>query len=357
MRPRRGDSAILAGVTLGLKPLRIGDLRIEFPVTLAALAGYTDLPYRLACRELGAHCCATEMMLDRLLLHRGKHLRWMLARDEADRPLVGQLLGSDPETMAAAAGKLCREGFDVVDLNFACPVKKALKRRRGGHFLRAPEYAVAVTRAVLGAAERPVTLKLRRRFAEADSDDAFWRIAEAAFDAGAAAICVHARSVEAKYTGRADWGFLAEVKDRFPDRTVLGSGDVLRPDDALAMFRETGVDGVTAARGALGNPWFFRQVRRRVEGKPPGRPSVDEQRGVLLRHLRRACDVYGWRRGGKVMRRCGIKYARMHPRPVEVRAAFIEARGTEDCIAVLDEHYDRDPERVITAAKPGGRQR
>src|SRR5512140_3388507 len=224
-------------------PLRIGAVVIDFPVGLGALAGYSDLPYRLICRSLGAPYAITEAMLDRQVLLEGK-LRKRLVR------------------LAAAARALDRMGFDIVDLNFACPVRKVVSHKRGGALMNDPGRALATVHAVVAAVPgRPVTLKLRRAFRDADrAHESFWTIARGAFEAGASAIAVHPRSVEQKYTGRADWGFLAEVRRAFPGRTILGSGDVSNPAEALRMMAETGVDGVLAARGAIGNPWFFAQA-------------------------------------------------------------------------------------------------
>lgn len=309
-------------------------------MVLASLAGYSDLPYRLICRRYGAPFCATEMLLDRSLLASPKLRNRLLQITPQDHPLAGQLIGNDPATLAAAAGVLCERGADVVDLNFACPVRKALARRRGGYLMQQVERAVGITRAVIAAAGCPVTLKLRRAFGQAHTPrDSFYRIAEAAFDAGAAAICVHARSVEVKYAHPADWAFLAQAREHFRDRTLIGSGDVLTPAAALEMLEQTGVNGVAVARGALGNPWFFRQVRDLAEGRPPYRPSLAEQREVLGGHFAHACEVYGAKRGPKIMRKFGIKYARLHPMPREVRAAFSEVRDREQWTAVLEEWY------------------
>jgi len=321
------------------RAFQIGDVQAEFPVVLAALAGYSDLAYRLICRRRGAEYCTTEMMLDRMLLVGGKLRRRLVRLTDEDHPVAGQIVGNEPEAMAAAAQVLCEMGFDVVDLNFACPVRKALRRGRGGALMAEPERAVEIVRAVAASSTRPVTLKLRRRFAHADGDDAFWRIAEAAFDAGAAGICVHARSVEQKYFGPADWPFLAEVKRRFADRAILGSGDVLQPADAIAMYEQTGVDAVTVARGCLGNPWFFRQVRDLAAGREPYRPSLAEQRDVLRGHFERSRDLYGEKRAAAHMRKFGIKYARLHPRPRDVRMAFVTVKNAGQWQAVLEKHY------------------
>ena len=324
-----------------LKPLRIGALEIDFPVVLAALAGYSDLSYRLICRSLSAPYAATEAMLDRFVHVEGKLQRKLLRLDPADHPVAGQIMGNDPEVMAGAAAVLRDKGLDVVDLNFACPVRKVLGRRRGGAMMDRPELALDIVRAVLKAVpDRPVTLKLRRSFREADTAcESFWRIARGAFDAGVAAICVHARSVELKYRGTADWDFLARVKAAFPDRTVIGSGDVLTAADALEMIRRTGVDGVACARGAIGNPWIFRQARDIAAGREPMKPSVAEQRELIERHYGMTCELYGPGLGLKILRSFGFKYAKLHPEPGKVRAAYVSVKTEDDWRRMLDAFY------------------
>ena len=322
-------------------PLRIGAVPIDFPVGLGALAGYSDLPYRLICRSLGAPYGITEAMLDRQVLLEGKLRKRLIRLDPADHPVAGQIMGVEPETMAEAARSLDRMGFDIVDLNFACPVRKVVSHRRGGALMNDPERALATVRAVVAAVPgRPVTLKLRRAFRDSDlAHESFWTIARGAFEAGASAIAVHARSVEQKYAGRADWGFLAEVKRAFPERTILGSGDVTSPAEALRMMAETGVDGVLAARGAIGNPWFFAQARDLAAGRSPRQPSLDEQREVIYRHYRLACEAYDPRRGLKILRHFSLQYARMHPRRTELRNALVKVRTEEEWRAVVDTFY------------------
>jgi tRNA-dihydrouridine synthase B len=324
-------------------PLRIGTVAIDFPVGLGALAGYSDLPYRLICRSLGAPYCITEAMLDRQVLLEGKLRKRLIRLDPADHPVAGQIMGIEPETMADAARSLDRMGFDVIDLNFACPVRKVVSHKRGGALMNDPERALATVRAIVAAVPgRPVTLKLRRAFRDADrAHESFWAIACGAFDAGASAIAVHARSVEQKYRGRADWGFLAEVKRAFPDRTILGSGDVSHPAEALRMMTETGVDGVLAARGAIGNPWFFAQARDLAAGRPPRLPALDEQREVIYRHYRLACEAYDPRRGLKILRHFSLQYAKMHPRRTDLRNALMKVRTEEEWRGVIDAFYGR----------------
>lgn len=328
-------------MTSPAKLLRIGSVAVDFPVVLGALAGYSDLPYRLVCRSLGSPYAITEAMLDRQVLLEGKLRKRLVKLDPADHPVAGQIMGVEPETMAEAARALDRLGFDVVDLNFACPVRKVVSHKRGGALMNDPDRALATVRAVVAAVPgRPVTLKLRRAFKDdAGSEDVFWKIARGAFEAGAAAIAVHARTVEQKYTGRADWAFLAAVKREFPGRTVLGSGDVMRPPDALRLLEETGVDGVLAARGAIGNPWFFEQARDLAAGRTPRQPGLEEQRDVIYRHYRLACEAYDPRRGLKMLRHFSLQYAKMHPRRTDLRNALVAVRTEDEWRAVIDAFY------------------
>jgi nifR3 family TIM-barrel protein len=324
-----------------LRPMKIGGIAIDFPVVLGALAGYSDMPYRLICRLCSAPYCATEAMLDHQILEESKLRRRLVELDDADHPVAGQILGSDPAIMARAAIVLREKGFDVIDLNFACPVRPVVAKKRGGYMMDQPDQALEIVRAVLKAVpDRPVTLKLRRAFREIDTTyEAFWEIARGAFEAGAAAICVHARSVDQKYRGKADWDFLSRVKREFPDKTILGSGDIHTAADALSMIEQTGVDGVIAARGAIGNPWLFRQARDLAAGREPFQPSLDDQRRLITRHFQIACQIYGPKRGPKIIRNFGIRYARMHPQPGQVRMACVRIKTLQEWQEFMEKYY------------------
>lgn len=327
---------------LSFPPLRIGPFELAAPAVLAPLAGYTDLSYRRVCRKLGAKFCYTEVTLDTSINQSPKLRLKLIQPAEDDHPLAGQIMGCKPETMAVAARHLVALGCDVVDLNFACPVRKVLRRKRGGHLMRDPDTAVATIGAVAAALDGqvPFTVKVRKSFAEADEDlSAFWQIAEAAFDAGAAALTVHGRSVEARYTGPADWEFLARVKQHFRDKTIIGSGDALSPQHAVQMLQQTGVNGVAFARAALGNPWIFRQFEALLAGQEPAAPTLAEQREVIACHHALCVEQYGRERGRRMMHRFGIKYARCHPNPKLVRHAFFDAPAGPEVEAILDQYY------------------
>src|SRR4051812_27443502 len=261
-------------------------------------------------------------------------------------PVAGQIIGSEPQTMAHAARLLAGRGYDVIDLNFACPVKKIKNKARGGHMLKDTPRAFSLLRAVRDAVPPhiPTTLSLRRGFDDdPGSAERFYEIADAAWAHGYAAIRVHGRTVEQKYLGRARWDFLREVKHRYPDRTILGSGDVFTAEDAVRMLRETGVDIVWIARGAIGNPWIFRHAATLLVGatqvSPLPPPTIHEQRDALAEHFAIAMEIHGEQLAGRRMRKMGIKYSRFHPHSPEVKKQFIEVRSLRDWTNVLDRWY------------------
>jgi len=327
-------------------PLCIGNVNIDFPVVQAALSGYSDGPMRRIARRLGAPYTLCEVLLDKFVLTCGKKTRRMLQVTDEEHPVAGQLMGSRPEDFGPAAIKLVEAGFDVIDINFGCPVKKVLGRCRGGFLLTVPETALEIVRRVRDALspQIPVTLKMRRGMDDSsESRDNFWTIFEGAFAAGAAAITVHGRTVQQRYIGPSQWSFLKEVKERHPTRTVLGSGDLFTAARCLDMIRETKVDGVTAARGAIGNPWIFREARALAAGLPlPAPPSLFEQREVIAEHYRLAEECYGPEKCGRIMRKFGIKYAQLHPEPLAVREAFVKVHQTHEWKDVLDHWYRED---------------
>ncbi|HNX26563.1 MAG TPA: tRNA-dihydrouridine synthase [Phycisphaerae bacterium] len=321
------------------KPFHIGSIEIDFPVILAPLAGYSDAPFRSICRQLGAPYATSEMVLDRCVTAKTRKPRPILEKWPNESPVAAQIVGDDPEEMVAAAKAMLQRGYDVIDMNFACPVHKALSRRRGGYMMSQPQRVLEIIRAVRDAIPSPVTLKVRRKFRDEDSEENFWQIARGAREAGLDAITVHARSVEQKYTGVADWDFLRRVKQQFQDWTVIGSGDVLTAAAALKMLDETGVDAAAVARGVLGNPWIFRQARELAAGKPEKWPSIAEQKAIMLRHMDDVVRLYGLK-GPGMMRKFGIKYARLHPQAKKVRMAFVNIKTQEQWNAVLDEYYN-----------------
>jgi nifR3 family TIM-barrel protein len=335
-------------MTAQLRELQIGPLRLDFPVVQAALSGYSDMPMRLIARRHGASYTLCEVMLDRFIneLKPRRRNRHFLEVADEEHPTGGQLMGADPLEFAPAALRLVESGFDVIDINFGCPVKKVLGRCRGGFHLSQPPVALEIVRRVRDAVPLrvPVTLKMRRGINDtAESRDNFFEIFDGAFALGAAAITVHGRTVEQRYDGPSRWEFLREVKAHAGDSVVLGSGDLFSAQACLDMIRYTGVDGVTVARGAIGNPWIFSQARALAAGLPlPDPPPLHEQRDVIREHYRLAEELYGPERCLPDMRKFAIKYAQLHPRHSEVRQDFCQVKQAGAWREVLDKWYATD---------------
>ena len=350
--------------------MKMAGFELDAPLMQAGLAGYSDRAMRLVARRRGCPYAVTEAMLDRTLLLGGKGLSNSIDVNDEDHPVAGQIMGSDPREMADAAAILADHRYDVIDLNFACPVKKVKNKARGGWMLQDTERGTAILRAVREKLPHtPLSLSTRRGFDDSlESEDRFWHLCESAHALGYAALRVHGRTVEQKYAGRSKRPFLAGVKKVFPDWTLWGSGDVFDPWDAVDMLRETGVDGVWIARGAIGNPWIFRDAvkllhagkgsgvaaerfspgdNRSTATADPGEtlippPTVAEQRTALEEHFNEAVTIHGEALAGRRMRKIGIKYARFHPLAVDVKKRFIAVRNLATWRAVLDDFYQSD---------------
>lgn len=313
----------------------------------AALSGYSDWPMRVIARRLGAPYTLCEVMLDKFLVEvkKSKKNKHLIRVGDEEHPVGGQLMGSDPEMFGPAALKLVEAGFDVIDINFGCPVKKVLGRCRGGFHLSQPATAIEIITRVREhvPAEIPVTVKMRRGIDDTpESRDNFFEIFDAAWSLGVAAITVHGRTVTQRYDGPSNWELLREIKSHAGSRTVLGSGDLFDATACVEMMKFTGMDGVTVARGAIGNPWVFRQAQAVAAGLPVTYPSLHEQRDVLAEHFRLALEHYGPHRACRHMRKFGVQYAQLHPEPIALRDAFIKVSQPEDWQAVLNKWYAQD---------------
>lgn len=327
--------------------MKIGPIQLSSPFCQAGLAGYSDRAMRVVARRRGCSYAVTEALLDVIMLSGGQGLKKSIDINDEDHPVAGQIIGSEPEQMGAAGAILAKHGYDVIDLNFACPVKKIKNKARGGHMLldvaRGQEILKRVREAVPAAV--PTTVSLRRSYADSgESEEQFWRVLETAWEYGYSAARVHGRTVEQKYNGRAQWDFLKKVKQRYPDKTILGSGDVFTAQDAVKMLRETGVDIVWVARGAIGNPWIFEHARKLL-AEPDAAieaPSIGAQRAALEEHFGMAMQIHGEQLAGRRMRKMGIKYSRFHPQSAEVKREFINVHSLRDWNGVLAKWYGSD---------------
>jgi len=333
--------------------VRLGKLQLDAPFFQAGLAGYSDTAMRLVARRHGCPYCVTEALLDHFLIQGGRGLK-SAELDDADHPIAGQLMGSHPADIAAGARVLLGLGYDVIDVNLACPVKKIKKKSRGGHLMSVPDEARAILEAVIQAvgSDVPCTVKLRR--GSDDSPEAiknFHQIFQTTIDLGYAGAVVHGRSVAQKYLGPSNWSFLRALTDQYGGTggtegfTIGGSGDIWQASDIFKMIDQTGVDFVSVARGCIGNPWVFTQARALLAGDTLAAatpPTIYQQRDVLLEHFQLSVSIHGEHLAARLMRKFGIRFSRHHPRGDEVKKAFISVVGLPGWKAVLGKFYAED---------------
>lgn len=321
--------------------ISFGSLRAAHPFWLASLAGYSGSPMREISRRFGAAVTCSEMLLDSTVLGAKKKLARFFTVAEADHPIVCQVIGNDPTMCVEATERLLTYGYDALDLNLACPVRKVLGKRRGGYAQQHPEIGLRVARALRDAFDLPFSVKLRYGWDDsAESVERFWELCEGLVEIGVDMLAIHGRSVMQHYRGKADWGPITEAKRRWPHLTIAGSGDLLTAEAAIEMLERTGADVALMARGAIGNPWIFHEALALWRGEvKPARPTLAEQGEVIRDHVRRMIDYLGPLRGPKVFRHIGICYSKCHPRAKKVRAAFIAMKSPSEADAILDEFY------------------
>ncbi|MDR9502282.1 MAG: tRNA dihydrouridine synthase DusB [Desulfurivibrionaceae bacterium] len=256
-------------------PFRIGPLTIDQPFALAPLAGYTDLPFRLLCREFGAGLVYSEMISCHGLVYDQNKTKEMIASVPEEQPLALQLFGSEPEIMAQAATLIDKEPVAIIDINMGCPVRKVIKKGAGSALMQSPHLAEEIIRQVVASTSKPVTVKIRTGWNHHSiNGPEFARMAE---EAGAAAVAIHARTWSDGFSGPVDYGVIARVKEAVTI-PVLGNGDIHSYDQGLKLMQETGCDGVMIGRAALGAPWIF-SPKINIE------PSRKLRLKALSRHL------------------------------------------------------------------------
>lgn len=262
--------------------VRIGTVEIKNPVALGPMAGVTDLPFRVLCKEQGCGLMYTEMVSAKALYYNNANTHTLMEIHESEHPISLQLFGSDPDIIAGEAAKLQDGPFDIFDLNMGCPVPKVVNNHEGSALMKEPELVREILTKLVRAVEKPVTIKIRRGFT-VESENAV-EIAKIAEDCGVAAVAVHGRTRSQFYTGHADWDCIRRVKEAV-SIPVIGNGDVCSGPDAKRMMEETGCDMVMIARAAKGNPWIFREVVQYLcDGTVAQRPSKAEIVGTILRH-------------------------------------------------------------------------
>jgi tRNA-dihydrouridine synthase B len=289
--------------------LKIGAIDLPFPVMLAPMAGVSDLPFRLISRSLGAPLAFTEMIDVRAISHRDKRTRKMLMSSPDDRPLGVQLLAADEKYVAGALDVLAEHDFNLLDFNAACPTPKVTRKGKGAALLKEPRKLGAILKILVGYAKVPVTVKIRTGW-DADSVNAR-EVALYAEDAGISALFIHGRTKTQGYSGIVDYRHIKEVKDalKIP---VIASGDNLSLSLIKKMFYETGCDGVAVARGALGNPWIFREAVSLFQDGPliAAGPTMEERIATIRKHFDLVIEYSGEERGIGIFRKFLIWYTK-----------------------------------------------
>lgn len=286
--------------------IAIGPLRLSPPLILAPMAGITDLAVRLLARENGAPLCFTEMISAQGLIRGGKNTLVLLKSSPEDRPLGIQLFGDDPAALAESA-RIVEGSCDLIDINMGCPVKKVVSGGAGSALLREPAKVAAIIRAVRGATSLPLTIKIRTGWSAGETS--FVEIARIAESEGCDAVTLHPRTRAQMFADHADWDRITELKGAI-GIPVIGSGDLFSAADAVDMLQRTGCDGAMIARGALGNPWIFRETAQLLAGGMPSSPSMEERQSVMLCHLDRLSELYGEKTALCEMRKHLSWYAR-----------------------------------------------
>jgi nifR3 family TIM-barrel protein len=321
--------------------LKLGSLALNVPFFQASLSGYSDYAMRALARRFGCPFAMADMMLDKAATN-PRVLRKACFRPGPDEHPVGaQIIGRTPATMAAAARDLVAAGYDVIDLNFACPVPKVLHRRRGGAMLEDPDGIIDIFKAVRDAVACPVLMKLRIGMDHGDrSLDYFWEIVTRSIEQGVDALVIHGRTVEERYRGKADWDLPTAVKSRFPGATIVGSGDIFDPAATVELMKKTGLDGFVVARGAVGNPWIYRDLRCVWEGRPiPPPPDLAEQRLVMLEHLDGIMQCYPPIKAICRFRKFIVRYVRRHPMRKSVLMSLVKLKSRTEIETAINVWY------------------
>ena len=264
--------------------MNIGNLKLDNPYILAPMAGVTDLPFRLLCKEQGAGLLCMEMISAKALLYKNKNTKALLKIHPEEYPVSLQLFGSEPDVISEIAKEIEPLPFQVLDINMGCPVPKIVKNGEGSALMNDPKRVYEIVSKTAKATKKPVTVKIRKGFND-ESVNAV-EIAKIIEDAGGAAVAVHGRTREQYYSGKADWEIIRKVKEAV-SIPVIGNGDVTSPQKAEELVKQTGCDGIMIARGAQGNPWIFSEMITYEEtGTLPERPGKEEVRDMMLRHAR-----------------------------------------------------------------------
>ena len=318
-----------------IRTLQIGNVTLANNLILAPMAGVSDLPFRLLCREQGAGLVCMEMVSAKAILYKNRNTEELLTIDPKEHPVSLQLFGSDPDIISEIAKQIEERPFDILDLNMGCPVPKVVNNGDGSALMKNPRLAGEIIEKTARAIKKPLTVKIRKGFDDAHVNAV--ELAHIAQESGAAAVAVHGRTREQYYAGHADWDIIRQVKEAV-SIPVIGNGDIRTPEDVAAMAEQTGCDGYMIARGAEGNPWIFRQILHYFEtGEHLSRPDFSEVTEMLLRHAKMQIDCKGDYTGIREIRKHAAWYTAGYRNSSKLRGRINEVENYEQLEALFRE--------------------